>query len=90
MSICYGVARWSYGGDTVHTGRTTVIPRNRFNTVYTDSMRCLPVSLRCGPGVPRCPHRSAAGTENQESVNEALAGVRLSVRQKGTVSRYGV
>ena len=25
-----------------------------------------------GPGGPRCPHRSAAGTENRYSVNEAL------------------
>jgi len=80
MPVCYGVARWSYGGDTVHAGIATVMLRNmpalfrspvrlckprlfllkplgplpgecRFNTVYPDSMRCLPASLRCGPGV---------------------------------------
>jgi len=44
----------------------------RFNTVYPDSMRCLSASLRCGPGGSRCPHRSAAATENRDSVNEAL------------------
>jgi len=102
MPVCYGVARWSYGGDTVHAGRATVMPRTkpalfhtlvrpgetrlfkkkmkplgplpgelRFNTVYPDSMRCLPASLRCGPGGPRNPHRSATGTENWDSVNEA-------------------
>ena len=27
----------------------------RFNTVYPDSIRCLPASLRLGPGGPRCP-----------------------------------
>jgi len=45
----------------------------RFNTVYPDSMRCLPASLRYGPGGPRCPHRSDAGTEIQDSVNEATS-----------------
>jgi len=30
----------------------------RFNTVYPDSTRCLPASLRRGSGWPRCPHRS--------------------------------
>ena len=44
----------------------------RFNTVYPDSMRCLPASLRCGPGGPRYLHRSVAGTENRNSVNEAV------------------
>jgi len=44
----------------------------RFNMVPPDSMRCLPVSLRRGPGGPRCPHRSDAGTEIRDSVNEAL------------------
>ena len=44
----------------------------RFSTVYPDSMRCLPVSLRCGLGGPRCPHRSDAGTENRDSVNKAV------------------
>jgi len=95
MLVCYGVARWSYGGDTVYAGRATVMPRNkpalfhtpvllknlkppgslpgerRFNTVYPDLMWCLPASLRCGPGGPPCPNRSAAGTENRDSVNEA-------------------
>jgi len=42
-----------------------------FNTVYLDSMRCLLALLRCGPGMPRCPHRSDAGTEIRDSVNEA-------------------
>jgi len=41
----------------------------RFNTVYPDSMRCLPASLRCGPGGPRCPHWD---TEIRDSVYEAL------------------
>ena len=44
----------------------------RFNTVYPDSMRCLPASLRRGSGGTRCPHRSDAGTEIRDSVNEAL------------------
>jgi len=44
---------------------------HRFNTVYPDSMRCLPVPLRCGPGRPRCSHRSDAGTEIRDSANEA-------------------
>jgi len=48
----------------------------RFNTVYPDSMRCLPASLRRGPGGPRCQHRSDAGTEIRDSVNEALHSVR--------------
>jgi len=43
-----------------------------FNTVYRDSMRCLSASLRCGFCGPRFPHRSDAGTENLDSVNEAL------------------
>ena len=34
-------------------------------------MRCLPAPLRCGAGRPRCPHRSDAGTEIRDSVNEA-------------------
>jgi len=81
MPVCYGVARGSYGGKTVHAGRATVMARNnpalfctlvrpseprlfknlklpgplpgerRLNTVYPDSMRSLPASLRCGPGV---------------------------------------
>jgi len=29
MPICYGVFRWSYGGDTVHAGKATVMPRNK-------------------------------------------------------------
>ena len=29
MPVCYGFARWSYGGDTVHAGRATVMPRNK-------------------------------------------------------------
>jgi len=102
MLVCYGFARWSYGGDTVHAGKATMMPRNkpalfyspvrpgesrrfffkppgphpgerRFNTVYPDLMRCLPASLRRGPGGPRCPHRSDAGTEIRDSVNEAFA-----------------
>jgi len=28
MPVCYGFARWSYGGDTVHAGIATVMPRN--------------------------------------------------------------
>jgi len=86
-----GFARWSYGGDTVHARRATVMPWNkpalfrsqvspgaisrerRFSTVYLDSMRCLQASLRCGPGEPRCPHGSDAGTENRDSVNEAIS-----------------
>jgi len=47
----------------------------RFNTVYPDSMRCLPASLRRGPGGPRCPHRSDDGTEIRDSVNEALGAL---------------
>jgi len=35
-------------------------------------MRCLPASLRRGPGGPRCPHRSDAGAEIRDSVNKAL------------------
>jgi len=27
MPVCYGFARRSYGGDTVHAGRATVVPR---------------------------------------------------------------
>jgi len=44
--------------------------------VYPDSMRCLPPSLRCGPGVPQCPYRSDAGTEIRDSVNEVLASYK--------------
>jgi len=44
----------------------------RFNTVYSVSMRCLPTSLRCGPGLSRCLHRSDAQAENREIVSEAL------------------
>jgi len=29
MPVCYGFARWSYGGDTVYAGRATVMPRNK-------------------------------------------------------------
>jgi len=96
MPDCYGFARWTYGGNTVHGGRATVMYGNkpalfripvrpgcfifwnhplpgerRFNTVYPDSMRYLPASLRCGSGGPRKPHCSDAGTENRDSVNEA-------------------
>ena len=42
-------------------------------------MRCLPASLRRGPGGPRCPHRSDAGTEIRDSVNEALVPVAYLV-----------
>jgi len=45
----------------------------RFNTVYPGSIRCLPAALRCGPDGPQCPHRSNAGTENRDSMNEALS-----------------
>jgi len=98
MPVCYGFARWSYGGDTVHAKRATVMPRNkpmlfhspvrpgesnilkplgpypgecRFNTVYPNSMWCLPASLRCGPSGPRSLHRSDIGTKIRDSVNEA-------------------
>ena len=40
MPVCYGVARWSYGGDTVHAGRATVMPRNKPALFRT---RCVPV-----------------------------------------------
>jgi len=40
-----------------------LLGEHRLNTVYNDSMRCLPAPLRCGPGRPRYPHRSDAGTE---------------------------
>jgi len=73
MPVCFGVARWSYGGEAVYAGRATAMPRNkqalyrlfkklkppepytgerRFNTIYPDSIQCLPASLRCGPGGP--------------------------------------
>ena len=29
MPVCYVVARWFYGGDTVHTRRATVMPLNK-------------------------------------------------------------
>jgi len=29
MPVCYGVGRWSYGGDTVHARRATMMPRNQ-------------------------------------------------------------
>jgi len=29
MPVCYGFARWSYGLDTVHAGRATVMPQNK-------------------------------------------------------------
>jgi len=41
MPVCYGFARWSYGGDTVHTGRATVMPRNK---PALFAARCVPVS----------------------------------------------
>ena len=107
MPVCYGFARWSYGRDTVHAGRATVMPRNkpvlfrspvrpdeswrlqklkppgphpgksRFNTIYPDSMRCLPASLRCGLGGSRCPHRSDAGTKIWDSVTRLYGRVIL-------------
>jgi len=66
--------------------------------VYPDSMRCLPASLRRGPGGPRCPHRSDAGTEIRDSVNEALrvkcgqqnclcTKVMLELRQNSCIHR---
>jgi len=29
MPVCYGFARWSYGGDKVYAGRATVMPQNK-------------------------------------------------------------
>ena len=40
-------------------------------------MRCVPVSLQCGPGGPKCPHRSDAETENGDSVYEAIHSVDI-------------
>ena len=42
MPVCYGFAQWSYGGDTVHAGRATVMPRNK-----PFAARCVPVSPGC-------------------------------------------
>jgi len=67
MPVCYGVARWSYGGDTVHAGRATVMPQKK------PALFLIPVRPGCFKKFEtNCPHRSAAGTENRDSVNEAL------------------
>jgi len=40
-----------------------------FNTVYPDSVRCV-------LGGPRCPHRSATGTENRDCVNGSITSAQ--------------
>jgi len=47
-----------------YAGRATVMPRNKPALFRTRCVR--------GPGWIRCPYRSDTGTENQDSVNEAL------------------
>jgi len=62
MSVCYGFARWSYGGDAVHAERATVMPL--IKTALYKNHVC--------PDEPRLFCGSDAGTENRDSVNEAL------------------
>jgi len=51
MPVCYGFTRWSYGGDTVHARRATVMPRSK------PALFCSPVRpwgygvVPVGPGV---------------------------------------
>ena len=62
MPVCYGFARWSYGGGTVYAERATVMPRNK-PAMYSNPVRS---------GEPRLVFGSDVGTENQDSVNKAL------------------
>jgi len=50
MPVCYGFARWSYGGDTVHAWRATVMPRNKPALFRSPSSRgCLKKLKQPGP-----------------------------------------
>ena len=91
MPVCYGVARWSYGGDTVHTVRATVMPRTKL------ALFCTPVRPGCykkiettGTTSQRTPVKHSVSrfnavlagvatvwTENRDSVNQDLRVLQL-------------